>query len=320
MNYLLIGTEAYNLNKRKEALIKSILGDNSSMALSFYRGVDKVETREIIDDCQTSPFLSEQKVVLWQDPLFFADSRAESNDEINRLMAYLKQPNESTTLIISYEGQLPANSRLLKDLSGYMKLERYDYPTAEEFANLVNSDLNMHNLKLDRQAINTLLDRLPVNVENWKNELEKLKLYPGRLDAGRIADLISRPLEDDVFELSNAVVDGKLAKAIQVYRDLMVTHKNDVSSLIGLLANQFRTMSQVRIMDDLHYSDEEIAQAISARSSYRIKMVRRAIGNSTSEQLMKLLSELSDLDQQIKSGYIDAQSGLEMFIIRSTKR
>ena len=280
MNYLLIGTEAYNLNKRKEALIKSILGDNSSMALSFYRGVDKVETREIIDDCQTSPFLSEQKVVLWQDPLFFADSRAESNDEINRLMTYLKQPNESTTLIISYEGQLPANSRLLKDLSGYMKLERYDYPTTEEFANLVNSDLNMHNLKLDRQAINTLLDRLPVNVENWKNELEKLKLYPGRLDAGRIADLISRPLEDDVFELSNAVVDGKLAKAIQVYRDLMVTHKNDVSSLIGLLANQFRTMSQVRIMDDLHYSDEEIAQAISARSSYRIKMVRRAIGNS----------------------------------------
>ncbi|MBO4219056.1 MAG: DNA polymerase III subunit delta [Erysipelotrichaceae bacterium] len=322
MNYLLVGSEAYTLKKRRQELIDQTVGRDNDLAVSLYRGVDKVEVSEIIEDCRTLPLLSDQKAVVWENPPFLAEGRQEkgAEEQLEALIGYLKDDNPSTTLIISCEGSLSERARQIRQLSPLMKLERFESLTGDEFANLVNRDLNESGLKLDRKASEELFRRLPVNIENWKHELEKLKLYPGKIDQQVICDLICRPLEDNVFELSNAVVDHRLADAVRIYRDLMVTHKNDIPSLIGLLANQLRTMSQVRIMIDMNYSDEQIAQAINTKSSYRVKMVRKAIGSSTGKQLLELLSELSQLDQNIKSGLIDGQSGLELFVIRACKR
>ena len=322
MNYLLIGTEAYNLKNRRDSLIRETVGADNDLAVSFYRGVDKTDAGEIIDDCRTLPFLSDRKCVIWENPPFLAEGRQEkgAEEQLEALLSYLKDPNPDTTLIVSYEGSSTERSAQVKKLSAVMKLERFDALTSDEFGNYVNRDLNDSGIKLDRRAAEELLKRLPVNIENWKHELEKLKLYPGKIDAEVISELICRPLEDNVFELSNAVVDHRMADAVRIYRDLMVTHKNDVSSLIGLLANQLRTMSQVRIMMDMRTPEEQIMQAINTKSSYRLKMVKKAIGNNTGEQLLELLNELSDLDQKIKSGYVDGQSGLELFIIKACRR
>ena len=322
MNYLLIGTESYNLKNRRDSLIREAVGSDNDLAVSFYRGVDKVEVSEIIDDCQTMPFLSDQKAVLWENPAFLAEGRPEkgADEQLEGIIKYLKDPNPSTVLIISCEGTLTDKTKQIKQLSSLMKLERFDPLTGDEFVNYVNRDLNEAGIKLDNQASKELFDRLPVNIENWKHELEKLKLYPGKIDREVISDLICRPLEDNVFELSNAVVDHRLADAVRIYRDLLVSHKNDISSLIGLLANQLRTMSQVRIMMDMGWRDDDIAQAINARSPYRVKMVKKAIGSSSGEQLLELLNELSQLDQNIKSGLAEPVSSFELFIIRACKR
>ncbi|MBQ6654975.1 MAG: DNA polymerase III subunit delta [Erysipelotrichaceae bacterium] len=322
MNYLLIGTESHNLKNRRDSLIRETIGSDNDLAFSFYRGVDKVEVSEIIDDCQTMPFLSDQKAVLWENPVFLADGRPEkgADEQLDAIVKYLKDPNPSTVLIISCEGALTDKTRQIKQLSSLMKLERFDPLTNDEFVNYVNRDLNEAGLKLDRQASKELFERLPISIENWKHELDKLKLYPGKIDREVITDLICRPLEDNVFELSNAVVDHRLADAVRIYRDLLVSHKNDISSLIGLLANQLRTMSQVRIMMDMGWRDDDIAQAINTKSSYRVKMVKKAIGSSTGEQLLELLNELSQLDQNIKSGLAEPVSSLELFIIKACKR
>ncbi len=325
-NFLLVGSESYNLKARRDQIIASVVNEESEdVSYSLYRGIDKADIRDVIEDCEMASLFG-QKVVVYENPLFLNekeksdDKEPGKNSEVNLLVQYLKDPNPDTTFILYLEGSVSQRSKIVKELCKYMKYEHYDVLKEDEFQNLVNRDLINANIKLDYRARQALFARLPLSVENWKQEYEKLKLYPGKIDEEVILNLISKPLEDNAFELSNAVVDKNLSKAISVFRDLMVNNKNDIPSLIGLLANQFRTMSQVKIMDDLNMDYLDIAAAIGSKSDYRVKMVLKAIGQASSRELLKLLSDLSDLDQKIKTGQIDPQTGLELFIIQAVNR
>ncbi len=325
-NFLLVGSESYNLKARRDQIIASVVNeDTEDVSYSLYRGIDKVDIRDVIEDCEMASLFG-QKVVVYENPLFLNekeksdDKEPGKNSDVSLLVQYLKDPNPDTTFILYLEGSVSARSRTVKELCKYMKYEHYDVLTEAEFQNLVNRDLINANIRLDNRAMEALFARLPLSVENWKHEYEKLKLYPGKIDEEVILNLISRQLEDNAFELSNAVVDKNMSKALSVFRDLMVNNKNDIPSLIGLLANQFRTMSQVKIMDDLNMDYLDIATAIGSKSEYRVKMVLKAIGRAGSKELLKLLSDLSDLDQKIKTGQIDPQIGLELFIIQAVNR
>jgi len=330
MNYLLIGPESYRLRKRKEEIIKNAVGVNDDFAVSYYKGIDKVDVRNIIDDCNTIPFLADNKVVVFENPLFFSEMKERKNDEednddsgnkeVDYICDYLKNPCSSTIFIITYEGTVPSNSKIVKALCNGMKYEHFDFLSKEEFETLVRKDLTSSQLTLDEKALNELLVRLPISIENWKREWEKLKLYPGKIDRNVIIDLVCKPLEDNAFELSNAIVDKSTGKAIEIFRDLMVTHKNDIPVFVGLIASQFRTMTQVKILNEQHCSFEQIAQHIGTKSEYRVRMVNKAIGNTSLSELMGILDELSTLDQNIKEGKIDGPTGFELFIIKATRR
>lgn len=317
MNYLLMGTEKYNLRRRRNEIVRKLIGDDE-INISVYRG-SEWEISELIADLQTVPFFSDNRVVIMENPAFIVSPKVNDEPFINALVSYFKKPNESTTFIIYIDQNIDRRRKALNTLVKYMKREVYDTLSEEDFQQAVNEDLRNSGLKLDFDSRNELMQRLPLDLDNWKNELEKLKLYPEKIDREVIRQLVAKPLESNVFELTNAVNTRNTARAIEVYHDLLVNNKNDIQGLIGLLAGQFRFMLQAVTLMEQGYNQKEIAEQLNCREG-RVYMAFKNSGSRNSRQLLKVLDSLAQLDQNIKSGQVNPQLGLELFLVETTRK
>ena len=208
MNYLLIGNEVYNLRKRKEELIS--LANVDDMNLIIYENCSGDSLEEMISDCHTIPFFADKKIVILQNPAFIIDNKSADKNDLDKIITYLKNPSDSTDLIIYVEKTTAVNQSAIRQLTKYIKVEKYDTLDEEQFKDLVIKDLNEAKIKIDKRALELLLKRLPNNVENWKNELQKLEIYGNVIDQQAIDELITRQLEKDSFALTNAISKNDL--------------------------------------------------------------------------------------------------------------
>ena len=312
-----MGTEKYNLRRRRNEIVNKLIGDDE-INISVYRG-SEWEISELIADLQTVPFFSDNRVVIVENPGFIVSPKVNDEPFVNALVSYFKKPNESTTFIIYIDQNIDRRRKALNTLVKYMKREVYDTLSEEDFQQAVNEDLRNSGLKLDFDSRNELMQRLPLELDNWKNELEKLKLYPKKIDREVIRQLVAKPLESNVFELTNAVNTRNTARAIEVYHDLLVNNKNDIQGLIGLLAGQFRFMLQAVTLMEQGYNQKEIAEQLNCREG-RVYMAFKNSGSRNSRQLLKVLDSLAQLDQNIKSGKVNPQLGLELFLVETTRK
>ena len=81
-----------------------------------------------------------------------------------------------------------------------------------------------------------------------------------------------------------------------------------------MLANQFRIMYQSKQLLKKGYSEREIANLLEIHE-FRVKKALEKGRKYSSDEILKKLEDLADLDYQIKSGQLDKNIGLELFIL-----
>ena len=318
MNYLLIGNEIYGQNQRKKQLIEQFVSIDDQMNLTYYNEDANNDIRQLIIQCQTYPFLSDYRVIVYENPSFIFDSKLLDAKQQQTLVDYLSNPVETTVLIIVINKTVNSNSLIYKKISKYFKIEKFDKLSQNDFEKLVRDDLKTNSVNISKDALELLLSRLDNDVEKYKNELNKLLTYGCELDYQDIDYLINQPIENDIFKLTNAINQNDLAASLKVYRDLLTNNKNDVLSIIGLLASQYRSMSQVKLLSQLGYNNAQIAAKLNVSAGSVYYKLRDSLSLSAKE-LMNKLNQLAILDESIKSGLTEPVSGLELFIIRNTR-
>lgn len=318
MNYLLIGNEIYGQNQRKKQLIEQYVSIDDQMNLTYYNEDANNDIRQLIIQCQTYPFLSDYRVIVYENPSFIFDSKLLDAKQQQVLVDYLSNPVETTVLIMVINKTVNSNSLIYKKISKYFKIEKFDKLSQNDFEKLVRDDLKTNSVNISKDALELLLSRLDNDVEKYKNELNKLLTYGIELDYQDIDYLINQPIENDIFKLTNAINQNDLAASLKVYRDLLTNNKNDVLSIIGLLASQYRSMSQVKLLSQLGYNNAQIAAKLNVSAGSVYYKLRDSL-NLSAKELMNKLNQLAILDESIKSGLTEPVSGLELFIIRNTR-
>ena len=318
MNYLLIGNEIYGQNQRKKQLIEQYVSIDDQMNLTYYNEDANNDIRQLIIQCQTYPFLSDYRVIVYENPSFIFDSKLLDAKQQQALVDYLSNPVETTVLIIVINKTVNSNSLIYKKISKYFKIEKFDKLSQNDFEKMVKDDLKTNSVNISKDALELLLSRLDNDVEKYKNELNKLLTYGTELDYQDIDYLINQPIENDIFKLTNAINQNDLAASLKVYRDLLTNNKNDVLSIIGLLASQYRSMSQVKLLSQLGYNNVQIAAKLNVSAGSVYYKLRDSL-NLSAKELMNKLNQLAILDESIKSGLTEPVSGLELFIIRNTR-
>ena len=188
------------------------------------------------------------------------------------------------------------------------KIENYD------LSNYVYEYIKENGFKIDRKDIETILKRSLYNLSIITNELNKLFVYKKdnkNIISEDIDQVITSNINDNIFDLTNMVVNGEKSKLIDTYNNL-IRMGEDSFKLMVTLSNQYRLILEVKLMVKNGYKDDEIISKLKEHP-YRIKLAKNSLVSI--EESTKKLEQLADLNYNIVTGKVDSNFGFEMFLL-----
>lgn len=309
MNYLLTGEEQYLLNRKIKEIEKDL--EINDMNKIVYNAI-KHDAQTIISDCNTLPFFSDNKLVIVEQCKFL--SATPNEFDTDTLITYLKEPLTSTTLILVLEGKKDERKKVVKEIKKLCK--DFVFSALNEFDrnNFVTQQIKKCNIQIDRQALSAFYQRCGFDMNRIMQELAKLETYQDTVTVEVIEQLITKPVEDNVFLLSQAIIEQNVKRCFTYVNDFKKVNV-EVIALIAMLATQFRFLSQVKTLSNMRMGKQEIARELGAHP-YRVEKTLEQVYRRDLGQIQKILNELATLDQRIKMGLVDKNLGFETFLIK----
>jgi len=311
MLYLLYGNEKFLIDKE----IKNISLNNNIESINTTTYDLNTDTlNNIIDDAQTISLFSEKKAIIVYNSYIFTAKKNNIEQNIDVLDNYLSNINPDTILIfVLYEDKLDERKKIVKKIKQNSTVKSFNS------SNNINSLVKdmFKDYQISNSTVNLLIERVGNNLALLEQEINKIITYKN--DDKNVTDkdiilLTNKSIDTDIFSLIEAIIKKDKKKALDIYHEMLKYNEEPIKIII-MLANQFRIIYQTKEMYKKGYTENDIA-SILAIHPYRIKLALNSSREYSSKDLLKYLKDLSDLDIGIKTGNINKEIGLELFIIR----
>lgn len=322
MNIIVVGKQSYLVRQTIEDLVTKEIGTPDDFN---YEVADMyiMPVKEIVNSIMTLPLGSEKKVVIVKHPFMLLGDKPtrfslEYNDQT--WLDYLEESYPHATVIFECIGdKLDETKAVTKAMKKKSKLITVDDINKKDWKSYIEDALHTAGIRFEPAIVDILEKRLQHDVQLLHNEIEKFALFGERITR-QVADvLVPQNSEDDVFTLTNAVLDRKLSPALGAYRELKYTRKiADAVEVITQLASNLRLHYQVSILDRQGMNEGQIAQHLGVHP-YRVKLAVQRSRHTTSLQFLELIDQLNTLDIDIKRGQIDSHQSFELFLIANSR-
>ena len=166
---------------------------------------------------------------------------------------------------------------------------------------------------ITQDALDELVVRCGDDVSKFTSEATKLSLYKNEINIDDVRLMVSARLEDNAFNMCEALIQGKISKALKIYYDLRI-NKEEPVRLISLLASQFRFLTQVSYLLSKNMTFDAIASELKCHP-FRVKKSSQSLVMISQKALRNILDELYKEDIAIKSGEKDPYLTFELFLI-----
>lgn len=323
MNVVITGSDRFFLKqKAKEWVEKNEKSAKGTEPAVFDGYSSSFSWDELFEEIQTVSFFSDIKIIELINPPGFTIKNFENTAFLKTWTSIVESmPKEVILLILFENDKVNKTADMTKPLvknktknTVWIDVEKI---SKSEFDSLIRRECALRQIRLDNDKMRHLISRMPRQVETCMRELDKLALFPGSIDIKLLDVLLSKPLEDNVFDLSAAVVSKDLKKALQIYKDLQVL-KYDPVALVPSIAWQLRVMFQILVYKRERISDMDIREKLEVHEFVFSKALGYARMTNL-DRVCELLEMLAQLDQKIKSGLINGPMGFELFLIEAMR-
>ena len=312
MNYILYGEQYPMIKKRLGKILKERLGDVDDFnVVKFEYSLDKID--EIIDEASMLPLGYDSKAVVIDNASFLETKGNKEASE--KFAALIENSSDSIDVIFILRNEnLDDKNPVTKLIKEKGEIFQFLNLKKEEWPRYIAKYFKEKNVEIEPRAIDELALRVDGDLMRFINEADKLCLYKDHLTLTDITLMVNKPLEDDAFQITNALYRGDNATALSIFRDIRLLGSNSTDGLIPMLGSQFRFASQVMFLSSRGLDKSEIAKELNA-NEWRVKITLGNCKYLSRRQIAHALDDLYYLDYQIKSGQINRFYGLELFLI-----
>lgn len=310
--YLIFGLENYLIKEKLEEIKKSNNIEEDDI-VSYNLDNDTISS--VLVEASTVSMFSNKKMIICENSSFLTASKSLSDSETLELSNYLENPFDDVIIVfVVKDEKLDQRKKITKLVSKVSKV--YDCNKIESYrlSNYIKDYIISKGYSISSSSIDLIISKVGYELSNIIKELDKMFIY--KLDDKKITkedvlDVITNNIENNIFELTNAIVNKEKDKVISIYNDLIKSGEDPIK-LIVTISNQFRLMLQVKIMRNSGYSEKEIV-SILKEHPYRISIAMKS--NYNVNDIKKILLKLSSLDYDIVTGNKDKFFGFEMFLL-----
>jgi len=313
MIYLLYGKELLLIEKKIEEIIKK--EHLSEYSINKY-DLENDSLNSIIEDATTISMFGDKKGIVVANSYIFTGTTKKSSIEQNTdlLLSYLDHFNPDTILIFfTLSEKLDERKKITKSIK---KVGSVIEIGRNQNLNAIVKEM-FEDYEIKSNVIQLLIDRVGDNLQILKQECDKIKTYKGKektVTEQDILNLTTKNIDADIFKLIENIVLKRKQTALEAYQEMIKRNEEPIKILI-LLANQFRIMYQAKELSKKGYTANDIASTLEVHP-YRLKLALEKSKDFSSSILLHYLEELADLDSNIKSGIVEKDLALELFILK----
>ena len=303
--YLIYGNEKYFIDEQ----VNKIVSEYKEYDLINY---DMCETNinKAVEEVSMISLFSTDKIVICYNALFLTGIKCDIDHDIDSLLKYI-------VVLVVNSDSLDKRKKVVKELQKYAEVKECDKLKGNELLSFIKKRCVDNGYEINNDALNKFVLLLNDNLYVINSELDKLFIYKEDDKVISISDIdicTSRMLNDNIFDLVDAIVKKDINRSLALYDDLIILNEEEIK-LIVILANQFRLIFQVKEMFKTGYNEFDIAKKLDIHP-YRVKLANNV--GIDGMQALKYLKELSKLDADIKTGVLDKRVGFLEFILNLT--
>ncbi|WP_198153303.1 DNA polymerase III subunit delta [Thermotalea metallivorans] len=321
--YLFHGVEYYLMEHMLQG-IKSKLVDEGFQALN-YQMMDGKETTidQIINACETLPFMGESRLVVIKDLECFSGKRKNiSEEEEKKLAAYLSDIPPTTYLVFMVTEGIDKRKKIVKDIGQYGKIIEFDKLQGTELNKWIIKSFSRYGKKIGEKEVAFFLDvtgymerNSNKNLKDLENEIKKISDYLGEKTAVTLQDidlLASKTIENNIFRLVESIGEKNGERALTLFNDMLLEGEAEIR-ILYMITRQFRLLYQIKLMEAQGYTPMAIAPKLGLQQ-FVVKKYLNQAANFDKNTLRKALQKCLDTDGGIKKGKIGPRLGVELLI------
>ena len=275
--------------------------------------IDNTKIEDILEDASTISMFADKKVIIIENCDFF--STGKTLESIELLEKYLTNYNKDTYIIfITTKEKIDTRKKIYKLLNKEGKIIECQKKDKNYINNYIKEYIEENNYKLE--SIDYFINKVGTNLDNAKNELDKLFMYKIETKTIKNEDIDKiaiKNIEEEIFSLTDAIIAKDTKKSLDLLENFLNKNYDEIAILM-LLASQFRFLLQVKLLLNQNKNYDEIAKILEA-NPYRIKFTIKKLYNYTKEDLTQKIKKIATLDHDIKLGLIDKKTAVELLIL-----
>lgn len=306
-NYLVESIDSIVLADEIEKLIAN---NNFIDAPKSQYDLDEKELDDVFEDLDTYNFLNPKKVIIVKNIFNNFNEK-----KIDHLLKYLNNYN-SNNLLIMTSNKIDNKLNIVKKLK---KIENLTFLKLEINSNQYVKKI-LKDYSISNDNIQLIVDMCKNDITKINNECSKLMFYKindKNITKEDINNLVVKKLGDSseiLFSFIKFLLLKDKKNALIEYNNLL-EYNIDTNSIVGLIASQLKLIYQVKLLVEENLSNEQIASRLELKSSYQVKKMKEYSYNYTYKELANLIDNIANLDLKIKSGKVDSNLAIEIFVI-----
>lgn len=325
--YLFYGEELLLMEERVRRIADLVSPAGEDWNRESCQGGD-IDPAELVMNAQSGGFMGMRRLMVvrninWLKRGKKAKDEAEDKDEesaalnMEPLIAYAADPNPDTVLILMVNGNVPANSRLLKAVNKGGRAVYFPLYRWNDREKWLDKYLREAGKKPARGVVSYVAQMSGEGLLALKSEADKLLLYTQNspeIIMDDVRAIISRSSLSGVFELSDLLAEKRGQEAVEILRRLCLQGEAP-EKLLAMLGTQYHNTLAVKDMMEHGFTSREAASRLGM-SPFVVSKCLQLAKHYSKRQIGKALELLLNANIAQRRGEGDMKELLELAILR----
>ncbi|MDO8513594.1 MAG: DNA polymerase III subunit delta [bacterium] len=305
MSYLIYGEDTYRSRAKLRVISQKYTDTNLGDTNLAHIDGAKTKAEEIIRQLWASPFLAPKRLVIIHN--LISQGAKDAQQSIEDFLPKIPR----STLAIFYESEkIDKRNSLFKALNRPKLAEEYAYLDPIKLRQWTAKQFSASGVPIEKHALESLI-KIGPDLWRLKNEIDKLISYcPEGITTDKLAAIIHFEPAGDIFRLIDALSSRDLKTAAAHLRGRLAAGDSPIY-LFSMFVYGFRTL--LIVQDSLKQNPKlnnipGIHPLVFKKASIQAK-------NFTPTALRAIYEKLGDLDYTIKTGIINPEIALDLFLL-----
>lgn len=320
--YIFCGNDEKSIKTTIKNILKKTV-DDSFIDLNYIQldGLT-VNCDEVINACETLPFMADKKVVTIYRANFLKDKCEKDREKVYKeIIKYMKNLPKECILIMYYifDGEREKESNKVKRLSKTTCAVKFPKLKGNFLQKKVKAIFDKKNMKVSKSDLVLFCSCVESNMDIIENEVEKLYWYTYQRDikSQDIYDILSHKNDNDIFNLVDYLSQMKPQKSLDILNELLFKGES-VNMILRMIERQFKMLLDIKLGVQNGDTKEILSRELRLHPYICEKMMTQSKRFSF-KKVQKSIELCLETEKILKSSSIDSKTEMELLIINTAK-